>query len=42
VFNTLRNTIELRRISYDIEAAQKRNMDAGLPERLAARLAVGK
>lgn len=42
LYNTQRNTIELRRIEYDIEAAQKRNRDAGLPERLAARLAVGK
>ncbi len=33
--------IRYRRLDYDIEAAQARIREAGLPERLAARLAVG-
>ncbi len=36
------NLIELRRIPYDIQGAQKTIIDAGLPARLAARLAVGR
>ena len=35
-------TIELRRLDYDIAKAQKKIMEAGLPQRLADRLAVGK
>ena len=35
-------TIELRRLDYDIAAAQKKILDAGLPERLAERLAFGR
>jgi predicted phosphodiesterase len=35
-------TIELRRLDYDIAAAQKKIRDAGLPERLAERLAFGR
>jgi predicted phosphodiesterase len=35
-------TIELRRLDYDIEAAQKKIIAAGLPERLAERLAYGR
>jgi len=35
-------TIELRRLEYDIAAAQKKILDAGLPERLAERLAFGR
>src|SRR5947208_6843625 len=35
-------TIELRRLDYDIATAQKKIMDAGLPPRLAERLALGK
>jgi len=35
-------SIELRRLDYDIAAAQKKILEAGLPERLAARLALGK
>jgi hypothetical protein len=36
------STIELRRLEYDIEAAQKKIIEAGLPERLAERLAYGR
>jgi len=35
-------TIELRRLDYDIAAAQQKILEAGLPERLAERLAYGK
>jgi hypothetical protein len=35
-------SIELRRLDYDIAAAQKKIIEAGLPPRLAERLAVGK
>lgn len=35
-------SIELRRLDYDIPAAQKKILDAGLPPRLAERLALGK
>ncbi len=35
-------TIELRRLDYDIAAAQKKIREAGLPERLAERLAFGR
>ena len=42
IYNLDRNLIELRRVEYDVEAAQKKILKAGLPERLAARLAVGK
>ena len=36
------HTIELRRLDYDIESAQKKIREAGLPERLAERLAYGR
>ena len=35
-------TIELRRLEYDIAATQKKILAAGLPERLAERLAFGR
>ena len=35
-------TIELRRLDYDIAAAQQKIRAAGLPERLAERLAYGR
>ena len=35
-------TIELRRLEYDIESAQRKIRAAGLPERLAERLAYGR
>jgi diadenosine tetraphosphatase ApaH/serine/threonine PP2A family protein phosphatase len=34
--------VELRRIPYDIESAQRKIIDAGLPIELAERLALGK
>jgi predicted phosphodiesterase len=42
VFDMAEGTIELRRLDYDIETAQKKILDAGLPPRLAERLAHGK
>ncbi len=42
VYDMLNNVIELRRVAYDIEGAQKKILDAGLPPRVAARLAVGR
>jgi predicted phosphodiesterase len=42
VYDMIDQTIELRRLNYDIAKAQKKILDAGLPQRLADRLAVGK
>lgn len=42
IFNALDNTIELRRLEYDLKTAQEKVLDEGLPSRVAARLAVGR
>ncbi len=42
VYDLIEGTIELRRLDYDIPKAQKKIMEAGLPQRLADRLALGK
>lgn len=42
IYDMINNLVELRRLPYDIQSAQKKIMDAGLPARLAARLAVGR
>lgn len=42
LFDPSKGQIDLRRLPYDIGAAQKKILAAGLPERLADRLAVGK
>src|SRR5215467_15868833 len=42
VYDVDEGTIELRRLEYDIPKAQKKILEAGLPERLAERLAFGK
>jgi diadenosine tetraphosphatase ApaH/serine/threonine PP2A family protein phosphatase len=42
VYDLDESTIELRRLDYDIPTAQKKILAAGLPARLAERLAVGK
>jgi diadenosine tetraphosphatase ApaH/serine/threonine PP2A family protein phosphatase len=42
VYDMDEGSIELRRLDYDIPAAQKKIIDAGLPPRLAERLAVGR
>ena len=41
IFDPKERTVRYRRLAYDIEAAQERIRLAGLPERLAVRLAVG-
>jgi len=42
VYDMDEGTIELRRLDYNIEKAQKKIRDAGLPARLAERLALGR
>jgi predicted phosphodiesterase len=42
VYDLNEGTIELRRLDYDIAKTQRKIMDAGLPQRLADRLALGK
>ena len=42
VYDADEGYIELRRLEYDIAAAQKKILEAGLPPRLAERLAFGK
>ena len=42
IYNMETQEIELRRIQYDIAATQDKIRKAGLPERLAARLAIGR
>lgn len=41
IYDTSMKTIEIKRVSYDIEAAQKKIIEAGLPCFLAERLATG-
>ena len=41
IYDPKERTVRYRRLEYDVEAAQERIRLAGLPERLAARLAVG-
>jgi len=42
VFSPAERIVELRRITYDINTAQDKIVNAGLPQRLADRLEVGK
>lgn len=42
VYDLQEGSIELRRLDYDMETAQKKILDAGLPPRLAERLAQGR
>jgi diadenosine tetraphosphatase ApaH/serine/threonine PP2A family protein phosphatase len=42
VYDSADATIEIRRLEYDVESAQRKIREAGLPETLAARLAVGR
>lgn len=42
IYDTNTNEIHLRRLEYDIEGAQRAILEAGLPRRLAERLAVGR
>jgi diadenosine tetraphosphatase ApaH/serine/threonine PP2A family protein phosphatase len=42
IYDVNEGSVELRRLDYDIAAAQAKIMAAGLPPRLAERLALGK
>ncbi len=42
ILHTDRNVVEQRRVKYDLETAQRKIREAGLPDRLADRLAVGR
>lgn len=42
IYDLHEGTIEIRRLEYDIATAQKKILAAGLPERLAERLAYGR
>jgi predicted phosphodiesterase len=42
IFDMVNNIIELRRVEYDYTKTQEKILDAGLPSRVAARLAVGR
>jgi predicted phosphodiesterase len=42
IYDMDEGSIELRRLDYDIPGAQKKILDAGLPPRLAERLAMGR
>lgn len=42
LYDMVNNLVELRRVNYDIKSAQKRIIEAGLPARLATRLAIGR
>jgi len=41
IYHPDKNLVELRRVEYDINTAQDKVIDAGLPQRLADRLALG-
>jgi predicted phosphodiesterase len=42
VYNIESNSVEQRRVKYDLDTAQKKIIEAGLPRLLAERLAVGR
>ena len=42
IFDSATNKVLLRRVPYDVSAAQAKIVKAGLPEGLARRLGVGK
>ncbi len=42
IYDVERQVVEQRRVKYDLETAQRKILAAGLPDRLAARLAVGR
>ena len=42
IYDAKANSLELRRVEYDIDQAQKKIIDAGLPHRLASRLLEGR
>ncbi|MGH9488065.1 MAG: metallophosphoesterase family protein [Terriglobales bacterium] len=42
IYDTAAATVEFRRVPYDVAQTQRRILDAGLPQRLAQRLALGR
>ena len=42
IYDLIENSVELRRIPYDLERTQSKIIEQGLPERLANRLAIGR
>jgi diadenosine tetraphosphatase ApaH/serine/threonine PP2A family protein phosphatase len=42
VYDTKNREIEIRRLAYDLAKTQEKILKAGLPERLARRLEIGK
>lgn len=42
IYDTNKQDVEIKRVSYDIEKAQRKIIEAGLPRFLAERLAVGR
>jgi diadenosine tetraphosphatase ApaH/serine/threonine PP2A family protein phosphatase len=42
IFDSEKNVIELHRVKYDLDTAQKKIISAGLPRLLAERLALGR
>ncbi len=42
IYDLERNVVEQHRVKYDLETAQRKVREAGLPERLADRLALGR
>lgn len=42
IYDAVEQSIELRRLDYDMSVTQKKILDAGLPPRLAERLALGR
>ena len=42
IYDVERQVVEQRRVKYDLETAQRKILAAGLPDRLAARLAAGR
>jgi len=41
IYDSAERTVEFRRVGYDVEAAQEKIVEAGLPMMLAARLSIG-
>jgi predicted phosphodiesterase len=42
IYDMMNNTIELKRLEYDLAGAQEKILEAGLPNKVAARLATGR
>ena len=42
IYHALDRFVELRRVEYDIQTTQEKIRNAGLPERLATRIAEGR